>query len=113
MDDSPHNHPAVLHYAAAPDLPGWPIDIYLGALVWAFITLSLVTQSWVAPPWLHRLQRLQLRVQLVVLTCAAIRLAWAVYRKDKSRGWILYVVLLALAAPFWLLMKHIGYSLGR
>jgi hypothetical protein len=109
-DDSTDHQPAVLNYAtaAAPDPPGWPIGIYLAALAWAYITLSLVTQSRVAPPWQKRLERFQLRVQLVVLTCAAIRLAWAVYRKDKSRGWILYVVLLALAAPFWMLMEFIG-----
>ena len=51
MDDSPDHQPAVLDYAtttaAAP--PGWPIGIYLAALAWAYITLSLVTQSWVAP----------------------------------------------------------------
>src|SRR4051794_26738731 len=113
MDHPPDEHPAVLNYATVPDPPGWPIIIYLGALVWAFVTLRLFTQPWVQPPSYAKLNGFRFRVQLSALTCAAIRLAWAAYRKDRSRAWVLYVVLLTLAAPFWLLLEGIGNWLGE
>jgi hypothetical protein len=113
MDHPPDEQPAVLNYATVPDPPGWPIIIYLGALVWAFVTLAFFTHSWVAPPWLAKYEARQSRIQLIVLACAAIRLAWAVHRKDNSKGWVLYVVLLTLAAPFWLLLEGIGNWLGE
>jgi hypothetical protein len=115
MDHPPDEQPAVLNYATAtaPEPPGWPIGVYLGALVWALITLALFTYRLPKRPWDAWINHLYLCLQLIALSCAAIRLAWAVYRKDKSKGWVLYVVILTLAAPFWRLLERIGYWLGQ
>jgi hypothetical protein len=113
MNHPPDEQPAVLHYATAPDAAGWPIGVYVGALLWAFITLRLFTWRLAKRPSDAELNYFGLRVQLAFLTLAAIRLAWAVIRKDRSRGWVLYVILLALATPLWLLLERIGYRLGE
>jgi hypothetical protein len=113
MSPTSDKQPQVLNYTTAADPPGWPIGIYCGALFWAFITLRLFTTRLVKRPSDAQLNRFTLCVQLVFLTLAALRLAWAVAHKDKTKAWLLYVVLLALATPLWLLMEHIGYRLGE
>ena len=113
MKPAPDNQPAVLNYATATDRPGWPVGIYIGALLWAFATLRLVSIRLIKGPRDAELAAIELRSQLLWLALPAARLAWAVFRKDRNRWWVVYVVLLGLAAPLWVMLREIGYWLGR
>jgi hypothetical protein len=113
MEDSTDKTPAVLSYASTAEAGGWPVGWYVAALVWAFVTLRFVSPYIVKRPEDLILIRFCWRVQIVFLTAAALRLVWATVRSEKSRSWILYIILLALAAPLWLPMESAGYALGR
>jgi hypothetical protein len=95
--------------AKSADRSNWPIRLYIGALVWAFITLSIFTPSLDG----YETNRARMRGQIALLACALLRLAWSLHRKEKSRGWVFYVTLLFLAAPLWLVLEQPLWSLGR
>src|SRR5687768_12443655 len=81
----------------------WPTGWYVAALVWAFVTLNLAG----AATAVYREERMaEFRTQVALLFCAAARLAWARYRSERSRGWIVYVSMLVLAVPVWYLIAH-------
>jgi uncharacterized membrane protein HdeD (DUF308 family) len=107
--DPAENKPLVLDYAKDADKSSWPAGLYVGALVWAFLTLSVFTPSLDG----QENNAARMRAQVALLACATLRLAWALHRKEKGKGWKFYVVLLALAAPIWLLVEQPLWSLGR
>jgi hypothetical protein len=86
----------------------WPVVLYVGAMVWAFATLFALTQLNDGA----EINRVRLRTQVTLLSCAAARLVWAVLRKEKGKGWLFYVVLLLLAAPLWFLVTFLARLSG-
>jgi hypothetical protein len=109
MSDEAQNEPEVLDYAKPADNSNWPVRLYVGALIWAFLTLSILTPSLDG----QENNAARMRAQVALLACAVLRLAWALHRNEKSRGWVFYVILLALAAPIWMLVEQPLWSLGR
>jgi uncharacterized membrane protein HdeD (DUF308 family) len=109
MKDAADNKPNALDEVKPTETGSWPTRLYVGALVWAFVTLSVLTPSLDGP----ESNAARMRAQVALLACAMLRLAWALHRKEKSRGWVLYSVLLFLAAPLWLLVEQPLWSLGR
>jgi hypothetical protein len=98
--------PVILDYGRGDDAGGWPVGLYVGALVWAFVTLHLTYELPKGPAAVAR-NNFRFWMQVALLACAAIRLVWARHRKEKGRGWMFYVVLLGSAAPLWFLAEHI------
>ena len=109
MKDVDPEKPAVLEYETSSDKTSWPVRLYIGALVWAFFTLGIFTPALDG----REANKARLRAQVALLACALLRLAWAIHRKEKGRGWKFYLVLLFLAAPIWLLIEQPLWSLGR
>ena len=109
MDSNPESKPAVLVYGTVADKSGWPVGIYIGALVWAFLTLSVFTPALDG----RENNAARGRGQVTLLACALLRLAWALHRREKNRGWIFYVILLFLAAPIWILVEEPLWAVGR
>jgi hypothetical protein len=109
LNDPKERSDNALNYAPAAEKSSWPTGVYVGAVVWAFLTLSIFTAALDGP----ETNAARGRAQIALVACALIRLAWALHKKDKSRGWIFYVVLLFLAAPIWMLIEHPLWSLGR
>ena len=101
MNQAPTNRPEVLDGEPA-ETSNWPVRLYVGALLWAFLTLSVFTPALDG----RENNAARMRAQVALLACAVLRLAWALHRKEKSRGWLFYVVLLFLAAPIWVLVEQ-------
>ena len=109
MDDPNADSDKILDFGPPALKSTWPIGLYLGAVVWAFLTLIVFTAALDGP----ETNAARSRAQIALIACALIRLAWALHKKDGSRGWIFYVVLLFLAAPTWMLIEQPLWSLGR
>ena len=106
MNETPDKPPAILDYATTPDTGGWPVGPYTAALAWAFVTLRLLTTEIEKNQAAAHRNTFRLQLQVALLACAAMRLGWAVLRKEKGNGWVFYVVLLFLAAPLWWLSER-------
>jgi hypothetical protein len=109
MKDRGENESEVLDYGRPAAKSSWPTGLYVGAVIWAFLTLSMFTASLDGP----ERNAARGRGQTALLACALLRLAWALHRKEKSRGWMFYVILLFLAAPLWMLIEHPLWLLGE
>jgi hypothetical protein len=105
MDQRQDNGAQVLEYSTTPETGDWPVAPFIGTLVWAFVTLRLLTYELPKGPKAVARNNFRLGMQVALLCCAGIRLAWAVRRKEKGKGWAFYVVLLVLAAPLWILAE--------
>ena len=81
-----------------PAKTSWPIKLYLGALVFAFLTLAVFT------PTLSRreINAGRARTQAGICLIFVLRLLWAVHRKEQSKTWRIYVACMFLAVPIWL-----------
>jgi hypothetical protein len=103
--------PIALEYSRQPaPKSAWPVGVYTWALVWATVTMRWYTAATTS----YRDENLaQLRTQLPLLACAALRLAWARYRGEQGRGWIFYVALLLGAPVLWAVASPYLGSLGR
>ena len=97
-----------LGHAAEPDRSSWPAKLYIAALIWAFATLVLMPQLDGAENNAARL-----RAEMALLGCATLRLAWALHKKEKNKGWIFYITLLFLAVPIWTAIEPPLWKLGR
>ena len=109
MQESEGGEPETLDYGNAPPKSNWPVGLYLGMVAWAFVTMSIFTASLDGP----EKNAARGQGQVALLTCALLRLSWAMHRKEKSKGWIFYVALLFLAAPIWMLVEQPLWSLGH
>lgn len=90
--------PLQLGYSAHAAKSSWPVRAYLVAVFWAFITMY----GYVAGSIPYKYEQIaHWRIQFALLSCAGVRLAWARFRREQGRGWIFYVVLLALAPFLW------------
>ena len=107
MNDSFTGKGRPLQYATAADRPGWPVWIYLGALVWAFLSLHVSSHELAKNDQAVHRNTLRTTTQVVLLSLASVRLAWSVFRKETSKGWVVYVVLLLLAAPLWFFAENL------
>jgi TRAP-type mannitol/chloroaromatic compound transport system permease large subunit len=92
---------AVPDYAKPAEKRGRRAVVCAGALVWGFVTLLIFTQLLDGA----ETNAVRLRTQVVLLACVGVRLAWAVFRGEKGKAWLFYVVLLLLAAPLWLVIE--------
>lgn len=103
--------PVPLDYShLTPANSNWPLRLYALALIWAVVSLRWYT----AVTTSYREDSLaELRAQLPLILGAALRLAWARYRREQSKGWIFYVALLLLAPVIWALISAPLASLGR
>src|SRR5687768_16547308 len=94
-------------YCAAPGNPCGLMALSVAALVWAWFTLAFVTGEFEKSPGAVARNNFRISVQLALLACTAVRLAWAAYRGEKGKGWAFYLALLFLAAPLWLLAESL------
>lgn len=109
-DDPPGEVQLVpLGYSPVADKSSWPIWLYVAALIWAYLTLSIFTLALDG----REINAARARGQVALLACATLRLAWALHRREKGKGWVFYVVLLFLAAPLWILVEQPLWALGR
>jgi hypothetical protein len=111
MVDEEERQPIPLTYSRQ-SLPksSWPVGLYVFALLWAFVTMriySAVTTSY------REENMAQLRTQVPLLVCAAIRLIWARCRRETGNGWMFYIVLLFLAPILWAALSPVLARLGR
>lgn len=95
---------------STPPRSSWPVALYTCALIWAFVTMRMYTAMTTS----YRAESIaELRTQLPLLACAAIRLAWARHRREQGRGWVFYVVLLFLAPLVWSIIAPALDRIGR
>jgi 4-amino-4-deoxy-L-arabinose transferase-like glycosyltransferase len=92
-----------------PQKTSWPIRLYLGALVFAFLTLSLFTPSLSG----RDVNVGRARTQAGICLIFVLRLLWAVHRKEQGKTWRVYVVCMLLAVPIWLLVEPYVFALRR
>jgi hypothetical protein len=88
MND-PTKNPPVLEYGKEAEKSSWPALLYLGAVVWAFLTMIVFTASLDGRE--NNLARV--RAQIALSICAILRLGWALYKKEKGLGWVSYITL--------------------
>src|SRR5690349_17613586 len=111
MVDEEERHPLPLAYSQQTGpKSSWPIGLYVFALLWAFVTMRFYTATTTA---YGEENVAQLRAQLPLLACAAVRLAWARSRREQGKGWVFYVVLLLLAPVLWAVFSPALGRLGR
>ena len=108
MSGAPDDGPRVLEYCATSEKGSWPVAPYVAAVVWAFLTLRVLTNELPKGPRAMTRNKFRLAIQVALLSCASIRLAWAVLRKEKGKGWVFYLVLLLLAAPLWVMAESLS-----
>ena len=103
--------PIKLEYSEQPP-PGstWPVGLYTWALVWAMGSMRWYTAATV--PYRDE-SNAEFRTQVVLLGCAAFRLAWARYRGEQGGGWVFYVALLLASPVLWAVGSPYLASLGR
>ena len=99
-------------YSTTANAGGWPVGIYVGALVWAFVTLHLSSHELAKNQQAVDRNTLRTMTQAVLLSLAGIRLALSVFRKEKGKGWVFYAVLLLLVAPLWFLAEGLLWRLA-
>jgi len=111
MVDEEERQPIPLDYSQqTPAKSTWPVGLYVFALLWALVTMrfySAVTTAY------REENDAQLRTQVPLLVCAAIRLIWARCRREKGKGWLFYVVLLLLSPILWAVVSPAIARLGR
>jgi hypothetical protein len=110
MVDDEERQPLLLDYSQQPlAKSSWPVGLYVFALLWAFVTMRVYSAATTA----YRNENLaQLRTQVPLLACAAIRLIWARCRREQGKGWTFYVVLLLLAPILWAVVSPVLAHLG-
>jgi hypothetical protein len=107
MDDPPHPLSYSRHEA---EESSWPVGIYLGALLWAFITMRWYTAVTTG----YRDESLaQFRTQVALLGCALLRLVWARLRRERGIRWAFYIALLVLSPILWAFVSPALGRLGR
>jgi predicted permease len=87
----------------------WPVMAYIGALLFAFITLFLFT---------HSLGGAALNIgrsfaQLAICGVLGLRLARAMHRNEHNKIWIAYIVAMIFAVPLWCMAESLVLSLGH
>lgn len=87
----------------------WPIKLYLGALVFAFLTLAVLTPTLSG----REINAGRASTQAGICLIFVLRLLWAVHRKEQSKTWRIYVACMFLAVPIWLLVEPWLFALGR
>ena len=87
----------------------WPIGLYLVALFFAYFSLAILTLSLDGP----LMNRARFMAQSSICAIFGLRLAWAVYRREQSKAWVVYVVVMFCAVPIWWLVVPSILSLGR
>ena len=92
-----------------PRKTSWPIRLYLGALVFAFLTLSVFTPTLSG----REINLGRARAQAGICLVFALRLLWAVHRREQSKTWRVYVACMVLAVPIWLLAEPWLFALRR
>ena len=105
-------HPSHLRMDTLPAQPAktsWPIRLYLGALVFAFLTLAVFTPTLTGREVNIGRGRTQAGICLILL----LRLLWAVHRREHSKTWRVYVACMFLAVPLWLLVEPWVFALWR
>jgi hypothetical protein len=102
----------VPEYARAAYSRGWPVGMYVGALVWAFVTLHVSSHELAKNQQAVSRNTLRTTSLVVLLAVAALRLAWSVVRKESGKGWVFYVLPLLLAAPLWFFTERLLWWLA-
>jgi hypothetical protein len=93
-----------------PAKSSWPVGLYVFALLWAFVTMRFHSAATTA----YRDENLaQLRTQIPLLACAALRLVWARRTRERGKGWVFYIVLLFFAPVLWAFLSPLLTRLGR
>ena len=87
----------------------WPIRLYLGALVFGFLTLSVFTPTLTG----REINIGRTRTQAGICLIFVLRLLWAVHRKEQNKTWRIYVACMFLAVPIWLLVEPWIFALRR
>ena len=100
---------AVRADASRPAKTSWPVRLYLSAIVFAFFTLALFTTTLSGAA----INAARLRTHAGILLLFVLRLLWAVHRREQSKRWRVYVWLMFLAAPLWLLVEPWLFALWR
>ena len=95
--------------ASEPQKTSWPIRLYLGALVFACLTLAVFTPTLSGP----EINAGRVRTQAGVCLVLVLRLLWAVHRGEQSRTWRVYVACMFLAVPIWLLVEPWVFALRQ
>jgi hypothetical protein len=95
--------------ASEPQKTSWPIKLYLGALVFAFLSLSIFTPALDG----REVNIGRARTQAGICLIFVLRLLWAVHRKEQSKAWQVYVACMFLAVPIWLLVEPWIFALRR
>lgn len=90
------------HRSVESDRTTWPAKMFLAALVFAFITLSMFTAALDGAVINNARSQTQAGICLIL----GIRLLWAVYRKERSKIWVVYIACMFLAVPIWLLVEE-------
>lgn len=86
----------------------WPVRLYLGALVFAFVSMLIFTTA------LDTIQPARGGAQLAICGVLCFRLVCAVRWRERSKVWIPYVVGMFLAVPIWLAAEHFVFTVfGR
>lgn len=111
MSDTEERQPLPLAYSPeTPPKSSWPVGVYLFALFWAFVTMTFYSAATTA----YRDENAaQVRTQVALLTCAALRLVWARCIRERGKGWIFYVVLLLFAPILWAVLSPLLARTGR
>ena len=73
----------------------WPVNLYLGALAFAFVSLSIFTLALDGTA----MNGGRTLAQVAICGVLMLRLAWALHRREQSITWIPYVVGMFLAVP--------------
>jgi hypothetical protein len=92
-----------------PAKTSWPIRLYLGALVFAFLTLAVFTPSLSG----REVNVGRARAQAGICLILVLRLLWAVHRRERGNAWRVYVACMFLAVPIWLLVEPWVFALWR
>lgn len=97
--------------SAAPqsEKTSWPIKLYLGAVVFALLTLVIFTSALDGP----ELSAGRIRTQAGICLIFVLRLLWAIDQKEQSKIWRVYVTCLFLAAPIWMVLEPCLFAIKR
>lgn len=107
--DWPYAIPPMTTESSEPEKTSWPIRLYLGALVFALVSLSICTPALDG----REVNIGRARTQAGICLIFILRLLWAVHRKEQSKSWRVYVVCMFAAAPIWLLVEPWVFALRR
>lgn len=90
------------------DSTNWPTRLYLGTLIFAEMSLVLVTPALDGAAMNAGRAIAQFGICIVL----GLRLAWAIRQREQSKVWIPYIIGMLLAVPIWLVIEPWVLSLG-